>query len=812
MKPVIDFHCGTGIKSKTLRAMPSAVHHVFFAVCFTAMTFCCHTAQASFRKDTIEINRILHDIKTHYLSHDEHPDSLFRVILRKSERIGYEHGMQKAHRFMAGYYRDLGQYEDAVNHLTQSLELVSSTNYEEQVLTLSDLAEVYRKLQNYDLTLRYLNKVKEVLDEHPDPKRLGIYHLDFANYYISQADTISPLTDSAKNHLNIALDIFQNIQNNNLIATCFISMGNLEKHLANYNGAIEFYRQAIIRYAKEDRKSSLGFCYQNMAVNFWNLNQYDSAIPYYHLAYAIGSENNNLSLKYAATNDLSGVYGELGNMDSTLFYLKLSNGLEGELYNLAKLKVVREITEKYNFEKAARSYQAQRRNYLIAGLFMLLILAMLAMRYAIVWRSRKKITAEKMRSDKLLLNILPAKIAEELKQTGTTTPEFYPTATILFADIENFTTMSETLPATELIALLDDYFKCFDEVVLRFELEKIKTIGDAYMAASGVPEFSPRHAQNAVTAAIELQHHIGELNKSRMESGKQTVLFRIGIHSGPVIAGVVGQQKFQYDIWGDAVNMAARMEETGAAGKINISSATYKLLDQNDFIFEHRGKIPAKNKGEIEMYFVSSNLYSSKNERQLKNGKYSKFQKEFSKRLLDGLDKQLTYHGFHHVQDVMNAASVIGEGEKLSDKDWELLKTAILLHDSGFMHGYDNHEERSCVIAQDILPDFGYTQKDIDVIQGMIRATKIPQMPNTLMEKIIADADLEYLGTDRFDEISETLFQEWQNKDLMHDRDVWNQTQVKFISAHTYFTDFCIRHREHKKQENLNKIKRLIGA
>jgi len=768
--------------------------------------------QASIKKDTASINRLIERVSDNLLKNqDNNNDSLSRTIVHNSERINYKRGLQKGYLFLGMSARKAGLHEDAVNYLTKSLELVANHDYYQLRKTYFELAEVYRLLKNYDLTLSYLNRISELLKKDIDPRQNGIYHLAYSTYLIGINDTNNTTADSARYHLQIAMDIYQNIHDHSLIAYCYTSMGNLEHHLENYGNAIEYYRRALYNYREVGYLNSFGHPYQNMAASFWNLNNYDSAKYYYEMAYASGIQHKLLNLTYSATKDLSEVYQELGQDDSALHYLKLSNAMEGEIYNSSKLRVIREITEKYNFEKAANEYKAERRNYLLVGLFMALVLAMLAMRFGILWRSRKKITAEKQRSDSLLLNILPAKIAEELKQTGKTTPEYFPNATILFADIENFTRLSESLGANELINLLDDYFKHFDDEIMRQGLEKIKTIGDAYLAVSGIPVPSDDHATKAVFAALELQKNVTLLNESRSKQGLPVVVFRIGIHSGPAIAGVVGQQKFQYDIWGDAVNMAARMEETSKPGEVNISSSTFELVKNQGFNFIHRGKIPAKNKGEIEMYFVTSKEYAeNKSENPLRYSNYPKFYKDFTKRLLESLDKDLTYHGYHHVMDVLEAARVIGNSEDLSDEDWELLNTAILLHDSGFMFGYDNHEERSCVLAGEVLPDYGYTEKDIQIIQGMILATKIPQQPKTLMEKIIADADLEYLGTDRFDKVSATLFQEWNNRDLMHDRDLWNRTQVKFISAHHYFTDFCRDNRESPKKKNLNRIKLLV--
>jgi HD superfamily phosphodiesterase len=189
---------------------------------------------------------------------------------------------------------------------------------------------------------------------------------------------------------------------------------------------------------------------------------------------------------------------------------------------------------------------------------------------------------------------------------------------------------------------------------------------------------------------------------------------------------------------------------------------------------------------------------------------YEAFKLEISELLKAKLNPKLTYHGFHHVENVMQAAMMLADHIHLSNEDLLLLKTAVMLHDSGFTVTYVNHEAESVLIGRKMLPAYGYTEADIDIIAGMIMATKIPQMPNNLLEYIIADADLEYLGTDQFDEISESLFVEMMAFNFIKDRDQWNQIQVNFLTKHSYFTDFCRKYREPVKQENLNKVKALI--
>jgi class 3 adenylate cyclase len=204
---------------------------------------------------------------------------------------------------------------------------------------------------------------------------------------------------------------------------------------------------------------------------------------------------------------------------------------------------------------------------------------------------------ERKKSDDLLLNILPLEIAEELKETGRSEAKLYQNVTVLFSDFVNFTRISEHLSPKELVRELHLCFKAFDEITEKHGLEKIKTIGDAYLAVCGLPAVRENHAKAAIMAAIEMAEWVkNPKNKCRFE-------IRIGLNSGSVVAGIVGMKKYVYDIWGDTVNTAARMEQTSEIGKINITGSTYELV-KDSFECEYRGKVDAKNKGKIDMYFV----------------------------------------------------------------------------------------------------------------------------------------------------------------------------------------------------------------
>ncbi len=211
---------------------------------------------------------------------------------------------------------------------------------------------------------------------------------------------------------------------------------------------------------------------------------------------------------------------------------------------------------------------------------------------------------QKKRSDELLLNMLPAEIVEELQTKGAATPRVYRSASVLFADIKNFTQWAETLSPNELIDTLQQLFSEFDDVLAANYIEKIKTIGDAYMCAGGLPMKNNSHPFNIVLAAFGLQQAIARLDELRASKGGEPWLLRIGIHTGTVVTGVVGKTRTIYDMWGDTVNIANRLESASEPGRINISAATYEII-KDYFECEYRGKIAAKHKGEIDMYFVN---------------------------------------------------------------------------------------------------------------------------------------------------------------------------------------------------------------
>jgi histidine kinase len=402
---------------------------------------------------------------------------------------------------------------------------------------------------------------------------------------------------------------------------------------------------------------------------------------------------------------------------------------------------------------------------------------------------------EKEKSEELLLNIIPAEIAEELKQKGSSAAKQYGHVTVLFSDFVNFTILSETYSPTELVAELDYCFRAFDSITTEFGLEKIKTIGDAYLAVCGLPIEEEKHAEKVLEAALAIQKFV--LENKRIKKASSNIYFdiRIGIHSGPVVAGIVGNKKFAYDIWGDTVNTAARMVENCDVNRINISGTTYELI-KDYFECEYRGKIDAKNKGLVDMYFVNDFFLLEK----IKHRVYNR---------LKDLDQRLHYHTIWHTTDVLVQVERIAKSEGVTnERDLLLLKIAALYHDTGFLETYNNHEEAGCRIfmedAEIMLYELTINEKEI--ICQIIMATKIPQEPNGLFEEIICDADLDYLGREDFWLIGKKLFAELHTYGFVKDETEWNILQHSFLEKHQYFTKTTKKERTIKKAEYLHAI------
>jgi len=424
-----------------------------------------------------------------------------------------------------------------------------------------------------------------------------------------------------------------------------------------------------------------------------------------------------------------------------------------------------------------------------------------------------------------LMSCLPSETAEELKAKGKATARKYRMTSIMFTDFKSFTKIAEQIKPEVLVAELDNYFKNFDEIIDKYDVEEIKTIGDAYMCAGGIPIRNKSNPIDIVLAGLEIQRFMKVYNKNKADIGEKGWGLRVGIHTGAVIAGVVGIKRFAYDIWGDSVNIASRIEAASSVGKVNISGVTYELVKEF-FTCEHRGEIRAKNKGKIDMYFVHAikpelsvngegivpnelfqkyvdlHIYSSIH--------YRKAEKYIVERLEKELPENLHYHDLRHTTDVCAAVERLALMEGIEGDDIFILKTAALYHDAGFVHQYANNEDIGADLAQEVLPRFGYTQEQIDKIRGLIHATKVPQKPQTHLQQIICDADLDYLGGDEFHPIADKLKRELMERDIVTSDKQWDELQVKFLEAHTYFTKTAIELRRENKLARIEEVKERL--
>ncbi len=394
-------------------------------------------------------------------------------------------------------------------------------------------------------------------------------------------------------------------------------------------------------------------------------------------------------------------------------------------------------------------------------------------------------------------------------------------ATVMYVDIRGFKTISTEARTSDFIDELDQIFIYFNEIAAKYKLQTVKTIGDAYMCAGGIPQKNITNPIDVVLAAMEMKRYLKELREEYEKENRKFWELRIGIHTGPVIATPQGKKKITYDIKGETVNIASRMASAADVEKINISVFTYELV-KDYFLTEYNGITPVKYQGDLEMYYIrrlkpafSVNRQVGEYPNEIFRIKYLLRQfTDLQEIILDKLEKELPkylhYHNFKHTIDVVNQAELIGYGEGVDDEDILLLKTAALFHDSGQIVGNENHEYYSTQIAREYLSKWGYTEEQSAKICTLIMATKLPPNPTTLLEKIMCDADLDYLGRTDFIPVSNTLYEELiaQGKNISILE--WNRNQVKFLTNHQYFTNTALTLRKVGKEYQIDRLKKLI--
>lgn len=404
----------------------------------------------------------------------------------------------------------------------------------------------------------------------------------------------------------------------------------------------------------------------------------------------------------------------------------------------------------------------------------------------------------------LLKNIFPMNVLEDFNVYGKFSPKRIDDGVVLFTDFVDFSAISKDMDPIQLLRQLEKYFTVFDEIINRYELEKIKTIGDAYMALAGVTESKANPAVRACLAALEMQQYIENEAELSKAMGRGFWQVRIGIHTGPLVAGIIGKTKFSFDVWGDSVNVAARAERVSTPGKITVTDAVVSAITPY-FEVESRGEIDIQKRGgKVEMFYleeIKEEYALNKNKRlsgselrricDLPTIDFDNMRSDIINKLKALLPEDLVYHDVQHTLNVEKAAIRYARLEGISEQEMYLLRTAVLYHDSGFILEYRNNEDFAIQLAQNNLPQFGYSGEQIATISSIIEATKSTVKPVTLLEQIMRDADHDYLGRADYKVISSRLRTELEVMVGEVKNDVeWVEFQLHYLkNKHNYFTE-----------------------
>mgnify|MGYP005851179479 CR=1 FL=1 len=560
-----------------------------------------------------------------------------------------------------------GHQREAAEQLQRSLELYESIRDTVKIIqTLSNMGEAYQnarfyepaleKIQEARILLEYrgdslglskiytrLGHIRFELDMYPQALewyqkslRIRLRHDDEVGIAAGLEDMANALDETERS--DTAMVIYASVLNtyrthNDLPgqARVLSSMADALKHLDRNKEALETARQSESLYT--EMRDSIGLMTALNIINdvLFRLGRVGESLAYidrYHeVALAFGDQKFLLG----AYKDYARGYAALGDYRRAYEYRVKYDELRYRLLDEKRTELFEQRDAAFTDAKRKKELEEQQRALerqqliiekarirtwaLVGGAVGLALIALLLFNRARTRaRTNRELSAknaaierERQRADQLLKNILPEATAEELKTYNRVQPVRYESVSVIFTDFVGFTYLAESMSPEELVAELDECFRMMDEIVVRCGLEKIKTLGDGYMCAGGLPTPNASHPYDAVVAALEMQTALTARMKAKTALGKAVFTMRVGIHTGPVVAGVVGSRKFAYDIWGDTVNTAARMEQSGEPGKVNISETTWRLV-KDRFQCVYRGHVKAKNKGELAMYFVEGSV------------------------------------------------------------------------------------------------------------------------------------------------------------------------------------------------------------
>jgi len=585
-----------------------------------------------------------------YTNKSDYPKALeyYFNALRAYEQIGDKAGIANATSVIGSVYASQGNYPNALEYDFKALKMYEGIGMKSGMSYVSgNIGLVYQSEGDCSKALEYNFKALKVYEEIGDKANIAAANVNIGAVYELLSDYSKALECDIK-----ALNIAEETANKYIIAYVAGAVGDVYTHKKNYILAIEYQQQAL-KIAEDigdkndvaRRLEGIGEAFlslvtappgaaamnnsnseiaqgkylpagqpgqPNIAVPASKDARLHKAIDYLQQGLIIGKEINAPNIIQEGYQYLDSAYRLTGNYKKALEAADNYHAVKDSVFSKDNgEKIVKmEVKNEYERQRLADSLRAdakekiahiklqRQRSYTCMGIAGILLLAGFSF---FIIKERGKSEKERKKSDALLLNILPGEIATELKANGSTIARHYDNVTVLFTDFVNFTEAGERMSPQTLIDELHTCFKAFDDITTKYSVEKIKTIGDAYLAVAGLPSADALHAEHVVRAAIEINAFIED---RFAKLGSSTFEIRIGIHSGSVVAGIVGVKKFAYDIWGDTVNTAARMEQSSMAGRINISQTTYELV-KDKIACEYRGEIEAKGKGVMKMYFIN---------------------------------------------------------------------------------------------------------------------------------------------------------------------------------------------------------------
>lgn len=424
------------------------------------------------------------------------------------------------------------------------------------------------------------------------------------------------------------------------------------------------------------------------------------------------------------------------------------------------------------------------------------------------------------RINQLLSNIFPIAVLEDLRDNGKFSPKRFENGVILFTDFVDFSIKAKNIKPIRLLKKLEYYFTRFDEIMARYKLEKVKTIGDAYMALAGVTENHPEPEIRTCLAAIEIRDFMQTERNIARALGRDYWEVRVGIHCGPLVAGIIGSSKISFDVWGDSVNIAARAEQGSKPGHITVTEEILNKVKLH-FITESRGEVAIhKRGGSIPMHYLikinpehtlpdDENVASGALRMKcgLSSIDFELMRRDITNRLRSLLPEDLVYHDINHTLNVEKAAIRFARLEGVDDESILLLRTAVLYHDAGFIWRYDHNEDFAILLAQSNLPRFGYTNSQIKIVTEIIASTKNGSSPSGPLQQIMCDADHDYLGRADYYNVVRKLRVEMENYGKKMDDKEWVMFQLKYLEdVHRFRTETAKNIRVHGKKSRIAEL------